>query len=85
MKRTTILLFAFGVLTLAFLARPAAARDHDPSRHDDHDDHGGRLQLVEATVAQLQKAMRDAAHHGRAARAACTSRASTPMKRRGRA
>jgi amidase len=52
MKRTTILLLAFGALAAAFFARPATADDH-------HDGNGtARLQLVEATVSQLRHAMK---------------------------
>ena len=49
MRRTTILLFTVMVLAAAFLARPVSAEQHGVGT--------ARLQLVEATVSQLQHAM----------------------------
>jgi len=49
MKRTTTLLLVVAALAAAFLARPAAA--------DPHGAGSARLQLVEATIPELQKAM----------------------------
>jgi amidase len=50
MKRTTITLLAVAGLAATFLARPAAAKEHG--------DDTKRLQLVEATISQLQEAMK---------------------------
>ena len=49
MKRITILLLAVAVLAAAFFARPATAEEHGAGT--------ARLQLVEATVPELQHAM----------------------------
>src|SRR5947209_20363232 len=50
MKRATIMLVGIAVLAaFAFPARPAAA--------DEHGEGSARLQLVEATIPELQKAM----------------------------
>ncbi len=49
MKRIRTLLFMVAVLAVAFLARPVVAEEHVIG--------SSRLQLVEATISQLQKAM----------------------------
>lgn len=49
MKRIRTLLFMVVVLAVAFLARPVVAEEHGIG--------SSRLQLVEATISQLQKAM----------------------------